>query len=168
MRLFVAIELSPAMKASLIDVQNALYDRGIRGSYTPEENLHLTLAFLGELPDMQPVVDALQRVRFTPFPLALEGTGAFGDLWWAGLCPSPALEALARRVRRSLAEGGIPYDRKRFSPHVTLLRRAKGVLPGIGPMSASMTVEAFSLFRSDRGKKGMIYTELASFPAEGP
>ena len=81
---------------------------------------------------------------------------------------SPALEALSQRVRRSLAEGGIPYDRKRFSPHVTLLRRAKGVLPGIGPMSASMTAEAFSLFRSDRGKKGMIYTELASFPAEGP
>ncbi len=168
MRLFVAIELSPAMKASLIDVQNTLYDRGVRGSFPTEENLHLTLAFLGELPEPQPVLDALSVVRFTPFPLTLEGMGTFGDLLWAGLRPSPALEALVRRLRRALAEAGIPYDRKRFSPHVTLLRRASGDLPGIRPDSASMTVEAFSLFRSDRGKRGMIYTELAAFPAERP
>ena len=48
MRLFIAINLSDAMKDSLISTQNALYDRGVRGNYTPEENQHLTLAFIGE------------------------------------------------------------------------------------------------------------------------
>ena len=80
MRLFIAINLSDAMKDSLISTQNALYDRGVRGNYTSEENLHLTLAFIGEYPDAEPVLDALSAVSFRPFELRLEGMGRFGDL----------------------------------------------------------------------------------------
>ncbi len=165
MRLFLAILLNAPMKDALIAAQNALYDRGVRGRFTGEENLHLTLAFIGEYPDADPVLDALSGVRFSPFPLELEGLGCFGDLWWAGLRTSAPLEALARRIRRALAEGGIPCDRKRFSPHITLLRSASGKVPPIRIDAASMTVEAVSLMRSDRGRNGMIYTELARIPA---
>ena len=166
MRLFLAIRLSEPMRDALIDAQNRMYDRDVRGSYTPEENLHLTLAFIGDQPDAGPVLDALSGVRFSPFALSLDGIGCFGDLWWAGMRASEPLAALARRVRRALAEGDIPFDRKRFSPHVTLLRKARGDMPDIRIAPASMTVEAFSLMRSDRGRNGMIYTELASFPAD--
>ena len=166
MRLFIAIDLSKPMKDALVNAQNEMYDGGVRGNYTSEENLHLTLAFIGETPDAEPALEALSTVSFTPFELALEGVGSFGDLWWAGMRPSPPLDALARRVRRALAEGGVPFDRKRFSPHVTLIRRARGDMPGIGIGEAAMTVEAFSLMRSDRGRNGMIYTELGRFEAE--
>ena len=165
MRLFVAIELSDAVKDALIEAQNRMYDRGVRGSYAQEENLHLTLAFIGEYAEAEPVVDALSAVSFSAFGLALDGFGCFGDLWWAGLRASPALDALARRVRYALAEQGIPFDRKRFSPHITLLRKAKGAVPPLRTQSAEMTVDAFTLMRSDRGKNGMIYTPLARFPA---
>ena len=166
MRLFIAIRLSDAMKESLIGLQNALYDRGVRGNYTPEENLHLTLAFIGEYPDLESVLDALSAVRFRPFELALEGMGRFGDLWWAGMRESAALAAAARRVRRALAEGGVPFDKKRFRAHVTLIRKAGGDMPGLSPAPVSMTVRAISLMRSDRGKNGMIYTEVASVEAD--
>ena len=166
MRLFVAIELSKNVKDALINAQNEMYDGGVRGSYTPEENLHLTLAFIGEVPDAEPVLEALSAVSFTSFALAPEGLGCFGDLWWAGMRRSPPLAALASRVRRALAEGGIPFDRKRFSPHITLIRKARGDMPGIGIDGPVMTVEAFSLMRSDRGRKGMIYTELGRITAE--
>ena len=163
MRLFIAINLSQEMRESLIDLQNDWYDSGVRGNYSPEENLHLTLAFIGEYPDAGQVMDALKSVRFTPFPLALEGVGAFGDLWWAGLTDSPALSALAKRVRHALATAGIPFDRKRFNPHITLLRRASvGKMPPACAAPASMTVNGFSLMRSERGREGMIYTELGS------
>ncbi len=167
MRLFLAICLSEPVKAALINAQNEMYEGGVRGSFTSEENLHLTLAFIGEYPDAETVMEALAPVTFSPFGLRPEGLGCFGDLWWAGMRASPALEALARRVRRALAENGIPFDRKRFSPHVTLLRKARGPMPGIRIGEASMTVDAFSLMRSDRGRNGMIYTELGRFPA-GP
>ena len=166
MRLFIAIALSEEMKAALIDVQNQMYEKGVRGSFTPEENLHLTLAFIGEYPEAEAVMEALSALSFSPFELCLEGLGCFGDLWWAGMRESAPLTALARRLRHALAERGIPYDRKRFSPHITLLRRARGEMPGLRPGQASMTVDAVSLMRSDRGRNGMIYTELGRIAAE--
>ena len=166
MRLFLAILLSDEMKDALINTQNAWYDAGIRGSYTAEENLHLTLAFIGEYPDAEPVLEALSEVSFTPFSLSLEGVGCFGDLWWAGMKESPALEAVVRRIRRALSGHGIPFDRKRFRAHITLIRKASGTLPETRAEHASMTVERISLMRSDRGRNGMIYTELGAREAE--
>ena len=166
MRLFIAILLSDEMKAALIEAQNAMYDRGLRGNYSPEENLHLTLAFIGDYPAAEPVLDALETVAFRPFSLSLEGIGHFGDLWWAGLRDSAALNAVARRVRRALAESEIPFDRKRFSPHITLVRKASRDAAGIGIAPAGMDVEAISLMRSDCGKSGMIYTELGRVEAD--
>ena len=166
MRLFLAVRLSPSMREALVDAQNALYACGVRGNYSPAENLHLTLAFIGEYPDPEAVLEALAAVRFSPFPLGLEGLGCFGDLWWAGMRDSAPLAALARKLLHALAERDIPFDRKRFSPHITLLRKARGQLPGIALADAAMTVDAVSLMRSDRGKRGMIYTELGRIPAE--
>ncbi|MCR4805334.1 MAG: RNA 2',3'-cyclic phosphodiesterase [Clostridia bacterium] len=165
MRLFVAIELSDAMKDALADAQADLYDRGARGNFTREENLHLTLAFIGEYGDPAQAADALASVRFAPFTLALDGCGSFGDLWWAGLRGSSELDALVRGIRRALAESGIPFDRKRFSPHVTLLRRARGARP-VRVTPCAMTVSRFVLMRSDRVKSGMRYTAIAGFEAE--
>lgn len=166
MRLFIAIKLSDDIKDSLIHMQQALYDRGVRGNYTSEENLHLTLAFIGEYPDLEPVQDALSSVSFRAFGLSLEGMGRFGDLWWAGTQESAALTAVVRRIRRALAEKNIPFDRKRFSPHITLIRKAAGEMPGTAPEPASMQVHTISLMRSDRGRNGMIYTELGTLEAD--
>lgn len=165
MRLFVAINLSPELKAALADAQNAMYDRGVRGNYTPKENLHLTLAFLGELPTADPVMDALAEVTFTPFDLSLDGIGCFGDLWWAGIGDSAPLTAVVRRVRRALAANGIPYDRKKFSPHITLLRKASRNVGEIRIAPACMTVDTVSLMSSKRGRNGMIYTEIGAIEA---
>lgn len=168
MRLFIAIKLSDELKAALLSAQSQMAAQGVRGRYTAEENLHLTLAFIGEYPDAEPVLDALSAVSFAPFALALEGMGCFGDLWWAGTRESAPLAALVRRVRRALAENGIPFDRKRFSPHITLIRKAVGEPRGIGISPAAMSVGTISLMRSDRGRNGMIYTELGTLEAQPP
>ena len=165
MRLFIAILLSEEMKKALTDAQQTMVDRGVRGRYSPEENLHLTLAFIGDYPDAQPVLDALNTVSFRPFDLSLEGIGCFGDLWWAGLKDSLPLAAVARRVRRALAESEIPFDRKRFSPHITLIRRASKDAAGIRVAPVGMRVQRLSLMRSDRGRNGMLYTELGTVEA---
>ena len=166
MRIFIAVNLSPDMKAALTEAQRAMYDRSVRGNYTPEENLHLTLAFIGEYPEAEAVMDALSGVVFTPFELALDGVGRFGDLWWAGLQESAALTAVVRRVRRALAEHAIPFDRKRFAPHITLIRKASRDAAGVTIAPASMTVRAVSLMSSRRGRNGMIYTEVGAIEAD--
>jgi 2'-5' RNA ligase len=166
MRLFVAITLSEEIKETLCSAQDSMFDRGVRGNYTPVENMHLTLAFIGEYPDAEPVLDALSIVSFSPFDITLEGIGCFGDLWWAGIKESAPLYSVVRRVRRALAENEIPFDRKRFSPHVTLIRKASGRMPGIQIKPVSMNVGTVSLMRSDRGRNGMIYTELGAIEAQ--
>ena len=165
MRLFLAINLSPEMKRALTKAQRAMFDRGVRGNFPPEENLHLTLAFIGEYPSAEAVMDALSGVTFTPFELALDGVGRFGDLWWAGLRENNALTAVVRRVRRALAAGGIPFDRKRFSPHITLLRRASRDAADIAIAPETMMVRTLSLMSSKRGRNGMIYTEIDTIEA---
>ena len=66
MRLFLAIQLSPAVREALLTAQDALRRQG-RGSFPPPENLHLTLAFLGEAEDPARARAALSEVSCRPF-----------------------------------------------------------------------------------------------------
>ena len=162
-RLFIAVQLSEEMRDEICRAQGELLCMGVRGSYTPRENLHLTLAFIGDYSDPEQVLEVMSGIPFEPFELRLDGMGCFGDLWWAGLKPSPGLQGYVRQLRHALAEAGIPFDRKRFSPHITVLRRASvelSRLPGISVEGIGMLADHASLMRSDRGKRGMIYTEI--------
>lgn len=161
MRLFIAITFPDQMMEALKNIQQQMRRQGVRGSFTPEENLHLTLAFIGEYPDPDPVLDVIHSLPVKPFKLSLDGVGNFGSLWWAGLEKSEPLDACVKSLRHSLADAGIPFDRKKFSPHITLIRKADYIFPPqIQVPKAAMTVEHVCLYRSDRGRHGMIYTEI--------
>ena len=85
MRLFIAIQFSPALRESLLDAAGQLRSQCLEGRFTTQENLHLKLAFIGEVPFDKPVRRALETLSFSPFSLSLEGSGHFRELWWAGL-----------------------------------------------------------------------------------
>ena len=159
MRLFIAINLDDKFRDALVEMQESMRRQGIRGNYTQMENLHLTLAFIGEYGDPDAVNEVPASVPLEPFRLALRGYGSFGNLYWAGLEDNDKLSAYVKRLRRALAEKGLPFDRK-FSPHITLLRQASAGLPRLRVSSAAMEVRRVSLMRSVRGKNGMIYTEI--------
>ena len=168
MRLFIAIQLNDEMKDALVRIQNAMKRNGVRGNFTRRENLHLTLAFIGEYSNVELVREVIDDIEFNDFEIGLDGIGAFGNLWWAGIgsADDEELKAVAKMLRHGLADAGIPFDRKKFSPHITLVRKAQsldgkipaGVLENVP--QANMIVDHISLMRSDRGKNGMIYTEL--------
>lgn len=169
MRLFIALQLNDEIKGALQDMQNFMRDRGVKGNYTKRENLHLTLAFIGEFDDPQTVLDAIDRAGLRPFEITLSGTGSFKSLWWAGIDGGMALQSFARRLRRELDAAGIPYDHKKFSPHITLIRKPEccgtdsesEILTALNDTKGiRMTVDHVSLMRSDRGEHGMIYTEI--------
>ena len=132
MRLFIAIPMNDAMRGALLEAQASLRKQRVGGTWTKPENLHLTLAFIGEYGDPERVLELLETLPLRPFSLRLEGFGCFGDHYWCGVAPSPALEAWVRQLRRALAEAGIPFDRKRFTPNITLLRRASSAYTELG------------------------------------
>lgn len=169
MRLFIAIELSEDMKAAITSFQQDLKKRGVTGNYTKPENLHLTVAFIGEYGDPYDVLDALHAVSFKGFDIKLSEPGNFGELIYLGLDAPEDLNRLVKSVRHCLADNGIPFDRKRFRPHITLVRKADmrkfREREDITVTGTEMTVTKVSLMRSDRGKSGMIYTEMGSIAA---
>lgn len=170
MRLFVAIELSEEIKKSLEDIQGRLRRMGIRGNYTRPENLHLTLAYIGDYSEPDKVLEAMSTLSIRPVELQLQGLGSFGELWWAGLEESAELYGLVRQLRLALAQAGIPFDRKKFLPHITLVRKPEyRHVPDLAALSipgTSMKAERVSLMLSTRGRNGMIYTELGAISSD--
>lgn len=169
MRLFIAIQLNDEMKDALEAMQDYMRSCGVKGNYTKRDNLHLTLAFIGEFDDPGIVLETIDRAGLRPFDIALSGAGSFKSLWWAGIDGGMALQSFARRLRRELDAAGIPYDRKKFSPHITLIRRPecrgadteKDILAALSyTKEIRMTADHASLMRSDRGERGMLYTEI--------
>ncbi len=160
MRLFLAILPDNGILDELCFVQKRLQLQGVKGNFTPRGNMHLTLAFIGEYNDPGFISEILREVTFEPMRLVIDGFGSFGDTFWIGIKEDRGLQTNVKRIRKSLADNGIPFDKKKFMPHMTLVRKIeyeKG-FPTDAPFPAGMDVELISLMRSDRGKNGMIYT----------
>nr|WP_106329634.1 RNA 2',3'-cyclic phosphodiesterase [Actinoplanes italicus] len=91
------------------------------------EKWHVTLAFLGEVPDGDTVL--VSRALATvpppgPMSLRLAGTGRFGPVIWTGLRGDvEALGAFREDVRGALEGAGFPIDERPFRPHLTITYR---------------------------------------------
>ena len=144
-------------------------------------NLHLTLKFLGAVPEdrIDAVAGALgEAIRDAhPFQARMRGLGAFPSagrprVVWAGVTEGVSeMTALAQRVDAALAALGFPRDERPFSPHVTLGRvRQPGRNPALTDALAGeaarefgqMHVPSASLMQSQLGPRGARYTELAA------
>ncbi len=166
MRLFIAIQFEDKILDALTDFQDDLKAQGVTGNYTKRENLHITLVFIGEYGNPDDVLETMEQVEFRPIEIDLDGVGSFGELFWVGLKDNPQLAGYVKNLRRALAEGDIPFDRKRFSPHITLIRKysCKGgrEIPVSELPKGQMKATRVSLMRSERGKNGMVYTEIGA------
>ena len=160
MRLFIAITLSDELRSSLTGTMHALKQAGVKGSYVPTQNLHLTLAFIGEVESSAPVREALGGVTFKPFRLSLDGLGSFGDILWAGAKGSQGLSAAVRAVRGALDAAGIAYDRQKFVPHITLVRRAAGRWQQIPAPRGDMMVRGIALMKSEMKDGKRVYSRV--------
>jgi 2'-5' RNA ligase len=163
MRLFISIQFNDEIKEALSGIQKKMQGKGIRGNYTDTANLHLTLAFIGEYQDPEDILDIIDEIDFEPFELTLDHTGMFDHgIVWCGIKDDGSLTRIAAQLRHRLAEKGIPFDRKKFSAHITLVRKAEwnGYFPEIEVPETTMEVQRISLMRSDRTKHGMVYTEI--------
>jgi RNA 2',3'-cyclic 3'-phosphodiesterase len=137
-RLFVALNLPDGVRQALWAAAAPLRELGLPLKWAPPEGIHVTLKFLGEVPDArEPVLRAaLGRVVAggRALSLVVRGFGAFPGLErprviWAGLEADRALEVLQRRVEQEFVPLGFPSESRPFRPHVTLGRAARGARP---------------------------------------
>jgi len=126
MRLFIAVDLPESLRSLLRPLTEGMW-RGAKA--VPLEQLHLTLRFLGELPepDLPQWRDCLSALSSDPFSLSLSGVGVFPNpqrarILWVGLQSGPELFALQNQVEAAAQGLGLPPETKPFSPHLTLAR----------------------------------------------
>lgn len=130
MRAFLAFELPDDVRAELARAQEALRQALGEGPFgwTPPENWHLTLKFLGHVPDPARVLAAVRPLcaAAAPIDLRLAGLGTFGTrVIWAGLEEASGgggLTALADAIDRACVPLGFKGEDRPYSPHITLAR----------------------------------------------
>jgi len=129
-RCFVACWPDDPTRGRLDRVAGAALGRYPGARRVSASNLHLTLAFIGELPlsGAREAAAALRAIRSEPFDWRIDRVGRFdrAHVLWAGGADEPHLADLAERVRSCLQTLRIRFDGKRFVAHVTLLRDLPG------------------------------------------
>ncbi|MFO1187932.1 MAG: RNA 2',3'-cyclic phosphodiesterase [Alphaproteobacteria bacterium] len=155
---------------------------GLPGArWTPLENLHLTLRFIGEVqePAAEEIAEALWRIRAPAFRLSLKGVGKFGGeskrspsrLVYAGVEHGAALTDLVRLIEQALTSIGLPCEVRKFHAHVTLARLKDTPAPRIAQFiqdhnlyaSREFEVGEFALFSSRPGNEASHYEALQHF-----
>ncbi|HEX8841855.1 MAG TPA: RNA 2',3'-cyclic phosphodiesterase [Sphingomicrobium sp.] len=173
-RLFVAIRPPDDVRDLLIDAMDDSPDF----RWQDDEQLHLTLRFIGEVdrPQADDLADALGRIRAERFQLRIVGVGRFDQrragALWAGVEPREPVAALASKVERVCQQVGLEPERRAFHPHITLARwkgrRTREVQEFLerkrGLSSEAFDVDCFILFESRLSRHGAHYEEVASYP----
>jgi 2'-5' RNA ligase len=180
MRLFTAIELDDAARAAIGAKQDEVRQAlgGASMKWVRPEQMHLTLVFIGEVPDgrVQPLIDVMQReIPLQPFRVQFGGTGVFPPrgapkVFWLGVVDgADRAIALQQHVAAQLEPLGVTRDSRPFSPHLTLGRWRDGrpsdrrrIPPDGGAVVAALDVAAVTLFQSRLSSSGPAYTPLAS------
>lgn len=155
-RLFFALWPAPELQRELAERgREALGNR--RARRVPAANLHVTLAFLGEVDaDFRACAEAAAaRVTAAPFTLSLDRLGYWGrrGLLWAGPSAQPeAVERLAADLNAVLADDcGHDPDRRPFRAHVTLARKVPKMPGRMAIEPLEWPVERFVLVASELG-----------------
>lgn len=172
LRLFVAIRPPQPVRDQLLDLMD-----GVAGvHWQDEEQLHLTLRFVGEVerPLAEDLALALARLRHPPLTVRLAGVGRFeahrrGALWAAAV-PRDELAALAAKVDRACVMVGLAADQRSYHPHVTLARFGRGAEPAdhwlarwSGFSSDPFIVTALDLYQSRLSHSGAQYELIHRF-----
>jgi 2'-5' RNA ligase len=173
-RLFVALRPPHAIRAALIA---AMY--GISGArWQDDEQLHLTLRFIGEVDRhrAEDIAAALGALHASAVTARIAGVSVFErqgrpHMMWAGVAPYEPIAALHRKVDQLLARVGIAPEPRAFVPHITLARLNRGSGP-VAPFlalhsdlaSPDFAFGHVTLYESEMGHGGSRYHPVARYP----
>lgn len=163
MRLFIAIKFNNEFIDSIESINTQLINLGIKGRKTPIDNLHLTLAFIGECDTPNTLINVIDSIDAQPFDLALDKCSHFKDTVWVGTTLPTHLEALTKQLNQELRDSGYKVPNRDFIPHVTLFRKASNyedILNKVTIPNTLLKVESISLMQSTLTNTGAIYKEI--------
>lgn len=137
-----------------------------QGRKVPEENLHITLHFVGQVESIDCLLEQAEKICFSPGSITLEGYGVFKKarvLWVGPIQWSQEIVELSAACREAATVCDYPSRIERFRPHITLARKVARLpkLPAFKPISWSF--QTFSLVESNSIDHGVRYSVLKTF-----
>ena len=192
MRLFVALDLAEEIRERIDQFIEQMRPLAPAVRWVSAESLHVTLKFIGELPDgkVKEVETALAQVSGAGFPVSFRDCGFFPSaksarVFWVGIEAGPQLGKLAADIESALEPLGIGREKRGFNPHLTLARFKGGsgtparrhsdkpnsnflrvqehLATVTTPKFGMMTAHEFFLYRSQLSNQGSRYSKLARF-----
>lgn len=170
-RLFFALPLSTEEKAIITKWRHDLlalgvFERALKP--VPPENLHITLAFLGQIDEQtcELLCQQAANIQLPEFALKANHTGYFAKpkVAYLGMesVPEP-LQMLADQLQEHAMQQAITMHHAQYTPHITLFRKAKTALANV-VCDFEIMATRFALFESISSETGVIYRELHSWP----
>lgn len=173
-RLFIAIDIPDSIKKRVEGMGGSIP----RAYPVLKEQLHLTLKFIGDIESskLRDIEEGLEEVVFHPFKLSLKGVGTFPPrgtprVLWIGIEPQEEIHLLRNKIEKTLFTHGIPKEKRKYAPHLTLARlknspvkRLQQFLAGNSLLqSPEFPVDRFSLYSSQLTPNRAIHTVLRTF-----
>ncbi|MEE4349976.1 MAG: RNA 2',3'-cyclic phosphodiesterase [Pacificimonas sp.] len=172
-RLFVGIDPPFEVKDTLMEIMGGV----IGARWQSEDQLHITLRFLGERTAQQAndIAECLSYVSARPLAVGLEGMGQFDrkgriDTLWIGVRPADGIRHLHRKVSRQLEGLGIRPDTRAYLPHLTIARFSRGagsfddfMRRHGGLRIPPFSVTEFCLYESHLTQEGAVYSVVERY-----
>ncbi len=178
MRVFIAVELPNEIRKALGDVQRALRPLTNSARWVAPESIHITLKFVGEVPDkrVEDIDTALTGLTWKPFTISVRGVGFFPGtrsprVFWAGM-EAPTMKGLAEQLDTRLERQGFEKEKRAFRPHITLARAKNSRIDSTLVSGAekfqeydfgSFGVDRVFLFKSTLKPSGAVYEKLKEY-----
>ena len=181
MRVFIAIDLPNEVRNRLKVLQRALRPSAGTAKWVPPESIHITLKFLGEVPEKRVVLidEALAGLNWKPFTIAVHGVGFFPGarsprVFWAGM-DAPTMQGLTEELDARMERLGFEREKRAFRPHITLARaKTSRIDASLVTASATFAEQDFGSFITDRiyllqstlKPSGAVYSRLKEYLLE--
>lgn len=175
-RLFVAADLPLKVREKIKNISHGF----VGARWTPIEQLHVTLRFIGDVPEstMERLSEYLERVDNEQIDFSLKGVGCFPTrkrprVIWVGVRDHEGgLEALHKEVEQSVQAAGFEPEKRGFHPHITIARFRNGIEPStLVPFlqqnalfeSEPIDVTCFHLYSSKLTRNGAVHTKERTY-----
>jgi 2'-5' RNA ligase len=178
MRVFIAVDLPQELRKQLSDVERGLESLTDTARWVAPESIHITLKFLGEIPEkrIEEIDGALTGLTWMPFTVTVRGVGFFPGnrsprVFWAGM-EAPTMQNLTEELDSRLERLGFEKEKRAFRPHITLARARDSRIDSSLVTAASkyadhefgsFMVDRIFLFKSILKPTGAVYERLKEY-----
>jgi RNA 2',3'-cyclic 3'-phosphodiesterase len=185
LRCFIAIEIPVAIKKSISDIINSMKESGADVKWVSDENIHITLQFLGEteeslIPDIKRAINEILAPYF-PFYIKITGVGCFPSgrrprVIWVGIEEAQSLINLYNDISHEMTKLGYQKEERSFTPHITIgrvrsNRNMRELLSSLESFKVTdfsgFEVQDVTLMKSELKPSGAKYYSLAEIPFGG-